>query len=231
MAHYIAVNQDKKFIAFYSPKCGQTTLTDWFIASLELGELVEHAILAHYMITPADVARYPTYRKVFFIRDPFHRLVSFYCGIVVRETPLWCFADDEGKYRLEGKTFAELVEALAVLAEQARRFQHHLQPQIGGVEDVEFDDVVPIEQYSTRIGRLNQKLSIDCEPRRLNVTQYTDNESEKVYDRHPEEIAISGPPRYEYFYSRELIDVVRDLYREDIDFYEAHSGPTMSSRR
>lgn len=224
MAHYRTINHDKKFIAFFSPKCGSTTVKDWFIASLGLDEPIEHAALTRYMIPACDVEKFPGYRKIFFIRNPFQRLVSFYCAFVVRDTRLWCFADDAGQKRLEGKTFAGLVRTLAELARQGRSFQHHLQPQLKGVEGIEFDDVVPIESFDSEIGALNRELGIDYAPRRLNATGYGRGEAGYVYDLRPEEIERLGAPSSELFYNEELVDIVSRLFRDDIKYYELHSG-------
>ncbi len=226
MAHYRTINHDKEFIAFFSPKCGSTTIRDWFFTSLELSEPFEYVTVTRYLIQASDVEKYPSYRKIFFIRNPFQRLVSFYCDFVVGGTRLWCFADDEGQSRLEGRTFAELVKTLAELARQGKPFQHHLQSQLKGVEGIEFDTVVPIERFDVEIRVLNRELDIDYEPRRLNATRYGKGESGYVYDLKPQEIAQLGAPSREIFYNEELVDIVSTLFRDDIKYYELHSsGP------
>jgi hypothetical protein len=50
------VQNDKKFVACFSPKCGCTTLRDWFIASLESPEPIQHAALSAYMLAPDELA-------------------------------------------------------------------------------------------------------------------------------------------------------------------------------
>ncbi len=224
MAHYRTINHAKKFIAFFSPKCGSTTVKEWFIDSLEHDGPMEHAALTQYMIPACDVENYPNYRKIFFIRNPFQRLVSFYCGFVVRETPLWCFADDEGHNRLEGKTFAEMVSILAALAHRGKAFQHHLQPQLQGIEGVQFDSVLPIESFDTEIGALSRQLGINYDPKRLNATRYQKEGTDYSYDRAPDEIKQQGIPGSEFFYNEALLDTVSSLFREDIKYYELHAS-------
>jgi hypothetical protein len=134
MAHYFVVNNDKNFIAIFSPKCGCTTVKDWFIASLGLNKPVNHSYVSRFMIPPSRLGEYPNHRKFFFIRDPYGRIVSFYCKFVIQETPLWCFIDQQGKHRLEGRTFTEFVEAMALLSTRGELLQHHLRPQLEGAQ-------------------------------------------------------------------------------------------------
>ena len=219
MAHYRLVQHDKKFIACLSPKCGSTTLRDWFIASLEPPEPLPYAALTPHMLAPDELARYPHYRKIFFIRDPFRRLVSFYCGWVVREDPLWCFADAEGRERLEGVSFRGFIHTLAALHARGAAFQHHLEPQVKDVEGIVFDHVIPIERLDDEIRRLNRELGIRYEPQHRNATPYTTGTIDSVFDLPPSEIAARGIPASESFYNRALIEIVSRLYREDIEFY------------
>jgi len=224
VAHYRFIHHDKKFIACISPKCGSTTLKDWFIASLESPEPLQHAALATYMLAPGELARYPHYRKIFFIRDPFRRLVSFYCGWVVREVPLWCFADADGRERLEGVSFWGFIHTLAALHARGAAFQHHLEPQLKDVEGVVFDHVIRIEHLDDEIRRLDRELGIRYEPQHRNATPYSSDTIDSVFDLPPSEIAARGIPASECFYNQALIEIVSRLYREDIGFYRRSSG-------
>ena len=224
MAYYITIHHEKKFIAFFSPKCGCTTLKDWFIASLELDQPLGHRELLHYMIAPGEVKKFPDYKKIFFIRNPFYRLVSFYCGFVIPEVPLWCFADGDGQYRLEGKTFAELVNTLEVLRLKGLPLQHHLEPQLQGVEGDDVDQVIAIEHLDAEIGRLNRELRIVFQPRCLNATRYSKTKTGFVFDLSPAEIARSGIPQFKWFYNPQLIEIVWRVYANDLKYYELHCG-------
>ncbi len=224
MAYYRTINHDKQFIAFFSPKCGSTTVKEWFIASLELAEPIDHAQFGRYMIPVGEAEQWAGYRKIFFIRNPFHRLVSFYCGFVVPASPLWCFADDDGRRRLEGRTFSEMVKTLAELRAEGKPFQHHLQPQLQGVRDIEIDTIVRIEDFDREIGAFNQEFGIDYAPKRLNATRYQKGGSGNAYNLTPEEIKQRDTPEAGRFYNEELIDIVADLFREDIKYYERHTS-------
>jgi hypothetical protein len=224
VAHYRFVQHDKKFIACLSPKCGSTTLRDWFIASLESPEPLRYSALTTYMLAPDELAQYPHYRKIFFIRDPFRRLVSFYCGWVVREDPLWCFADAEGRERLEGVSFCGLIHTLAALHARGAAFQHHLEPQVKDVEGIVFDHVIPIERLDDEIRRLNRELGIQYEPQHRNATPYTTGTIDSVFDLPPSEIAARGIPPSDSFYNRGLIEIVSRFYGEDIEFYRRSSS-------
>ena len=222
MAFYARIHHDKRFVAVFSPKCGCTTVKNWFKSALDVDGPTERYITLRHGIPVGDAGKYRSYRRIFFIRNPFLRLVSFYAGFVIRETPQWCFADDAGRHRLEGRTFAQLVDTLALLHRDSEPFQHHLQPQLGGVETLEFDTVIPIESFDTEIGPLSEELGIAYEPRRLNATPYDKNASRFAYHRPPQEMACAGVPEAAWFYNGELADIVSSLYRGDIEYYDRH---------
>jgi hypothetical protein len=218
MAHYFVVNNDKNFVAIFSPKCGCTTVKDWFIASLGPSRPVDPSI-GGFMIPPSRLSEYPSHRKIFFIRDPYTRVLSFYCKFVIQEQPLWCFVDQQGKHRLEGRSFTEFVESMALLSTRGELLQHHLRPQLEGTEDVKFDYVIPIESFDNSVSTLNDELGISYEPKCCNATDYGSRRWEGAYDRKPEELAKYGIPAKTSFFNDRIIETIYQLYRNDIEFY------------
>jgi hypothetical protein len=223
MAFYFHVNNDKAFIAIFSPRCGCTTLKNWFVSSLDQPETDEHTLLKRTWIPHSRLGEFPDHRKLFFIRDPYSRVVSFYCKFVVGKAPEWCFADDLRKYRLEGKTFAEFVQILALLSARGDLLQHHLIPQLEGTQGVSFDEVIPVESLDDLIGALNDELRVSWDPRRLNATNYGPRTWEGAYGRGPKELLEQGLPSKSSFYNDEIIETISSIYREDIEFYRRHN--------
>ena len=64
---------------------------------------------------------------------------------MVRNDSGWCFADDEEKCGLWGKSFSQFLAILEDLAEQGLAFQHHLKPQMRNVGGAAFDLVIAVE--------------------------------------------------------------------------------------
>lgn len=175
------------------------------------------------MIPPSRLGEYPNHRKIFFIRDPYARVVSFYCRFVIQEELLWCFVDQQGKHRLEGRTFTEFVEAMALLSTRGELLQHHLRPQLEGTKDVSFDTVIPIESFDNSISTLNDELGISYEPKHFNATDYSSRRWEGAYDQKPEELAKYGIPAKTSFYNDGIIETIHHIYRADIEFYWRHN--------
>ena len=220
MASYFSINHYKQLIAVYSKKCGCTTIKNWFVHTLNIKD---SAISAHDHMIPLElVSAYPHYRKVFFIRNPFRRLVSFFCHWVVRNNMNHCYADAQQHFQLKDTSFREFINILCYLRSQKLRFQHHLEPQCEGLDEISFDDVVTLETFDSDIETLNKVLEIDYVPKRLNVTPYNTFLKEDVSERHPEWFRRVGVPSCEFFYNEKLINLVCGIFEQDVAFYFKH---------
>ena len=196
-------------------------LRDWFKHSFAEHEIRDRWRIEKHLIQPGEIDNYPDYSKILFIRDPFRRLVSFYCQWVVGDDRLWCFADDEKNHSLHGKSFSEFLGILEDLADRGLAFQHHLEPQMNNVGDVQFDLVIAVEQLKAQLTKVNEELGIEHQVTMFNATPYDETLTTFAYDASPESLARKGIPRYQYFYSPDLAGKVERLYREDLDCYRA----------
>ena len=220
MPLHITINHYKRFIAVFSPKCGSTTLRNWFEHTLDSED---PAINAHDHMIPLElVSAYPHYRKVFFIRNPFRRLVSFFCYWVIRNNTDWCYADAQQHFQLQNTSFREFVHILWYLWSKKLRFQHHLESQCQGLEEISFDCVVTLETFDSKIESLNKVLEVDYVPQRMKVTPYNTLIKEDVSERHPAWFRRVGIPSCEFFYNEELINLVCGLFEQDVAFYFKH---------
>lgn len=219
MAFYQLVHHDKKFIALFSPKCACTTLKWWFAASLEPQRIEDEQELNVHRLSVPAIADYPHYWKLFFVRSPYDRLVSFYASFIVDYVELWGFADADKKVGLEGKTFSQFVRILDELVREGTRLQHHLEPQLHGLDSVAVDRVVRVDDLDRELPEISRELGFDYTPEHRNANRYQGDITEPVADRRPAWFRSRGLPHYRHFYTDELREIVANLYLEDLACY------------
>ena len=163
---------------------------------------------------------YDDYFIFLVLRDPRRRLVSFYYAWVVLYPPLWCFADEEKEFSLENYTFQEFLVLLLELFSQNIQLQHHLFPQTADLSDVEFDEVIKLEELNEKISAINHRLAIDYPLRSLNTLAHSNTFREEAYHLKPSH--LRNEPVYDYasFYNQQLDEIVSEIYREDLTLYE-----------
>lgn len=229
MTFYRLKNDRVGFVACFSPKCGCTTLKNWFVHSLQTEKTPalpgkktgERELIEERTISVDEIDTHDDYLRILFIRDPFRRLVSFYCNYVVRDNRLWCFADDNKEHSLHGKSFSSFIQTLRALAAQGVPFQHHLQPQVQDVRQIAFDFVIPVEDLDAQLFALNARLGIDYDVPRLHATPYDEKIDRYVYDIDPGKLSNEGVPGHRYFFNQHLVDVVKEIYLPDQAYYRA----------
>ena len=231
MAFYRGVNHQRKFIVFFSPKCGCTTLKAWFrtITPSSLPEdnrNIPEPYRSNWL-NPKQVHDdfFDSYRKILFVRNPFHRLVSFYNLFIVQSRPQytgWRFADEARTVDLEDCSFAEfLSHALAIHEDTGQELQHHLIPQSFSTENIAFDRVLGVDDMNAALQRLSAWLRIEADTElNLNRSQYDHDLKMVAYDHKPRTLRKTGVPEYGYFYNEALKDVVRKIYTDDFAIFE-----------
>ena len=221
MAFYCLRNDSRRFIACVDAKCGSTTVRDWFVHTFEGPP--DWSLVEKNMVPAATIGDYEDYRRIFFIRDPLRRLVSFYTQFVVVDPREWCFADDGGEVGLHDRTFAEFLQILALLTRADVRLQHHLQPQTRVLGRMPLDDVVPLRELDERMVAINRELGVAYTPRRLNARAYGRESYPRAYALRPHELRDHGPVTPESFFDDELAALSRSIYAADVEFYETHA--------
>ena len=180
----IYINKHKQFLLFWSPKSACTTLTEWFIASLDLKEDSEKTdittvrVSGKYYCRFRDIQRLKHYKKIIFIRNPFTRIVSafvqkFIIGYEGKKLDsldkLEFFAREVAQdiYRYkgidykdyDGFTFIDFIDYIErKMSEKNNTLNHHWSPQTG--ESVTFDYVCKVEEISKDIDKLNKIFNI-----------------------------------------------------------------------
>jgi len=176
-------------------------------------------------VSPETARDHPDYFKVFFVRDPLRRLVSFYAHWVVRKPGYWGFADHHRRFGLEQKSFRRFLYALEHLHRNRLRFQHHLESQLDqSTSGIDFDRVVLVEQLRPSLLELNQQLGFDYLPPHQNRNRYDVRSAEPAADRSPQWLRENTVPETRWFFDEELLELATHLYAADIAFYRRHGG-------
>ncbi len=226
MVHYRAINHQREFIAYFTPKCGSTTIKDWVLQTFPASQ--RDKPFHQYLVTPEEAPEY-NYQRYLFIRNPLDRLVSFYIQFVVGPDSDWCFLDDKAEITLAEFTFSEFIVALKDHVTQGRQAQHHLKPQARGIQGVTFDQVIPIEDFRTTIGALNVRHGVaGYQMAQLNRTTYNTNDVGQSFDRKPIELDAKHPPLKASFWNDDLRAIAESIYAEDVRLYRS-TGRQVSS--
>lgn len=232
MAFYRAAHHQKRFIAFFSPKCGCSTIKTWF-KGIELPPLPneQQNIPAEYRKdwVGRDQIYDPffiDYKKFIFVRDPYHRLVSFYNLFVVhyKNNPgnLWHHVDSKKIIDLKGCTFEQFMELLlSVYKDPNMELQHHLEHQAKDTEKVDFDYILKVDKLNTELRQISEDLELNAVvPPAVNVSDYNYNLTAVAYNKSPASLRLTGTPYYPYFYNDRLREIVELVYASDIQLYK-----------
>ena len=225
--YYSLINHPYKFIFFWNAKCGCSTLKKIFYEITEgdfysgdnihgfIGYLNSHK----YFVPKENLENYSHYKKIIVVRDPWSRLVSFYTNktlLVKKESNI----DIYGIFDSKNYSFNELVHIMFTMKPEL--FQHHLELQAYGIEDIEFDHVILLSEMSQKLPLILQSLGIDIGRLRSlstssNSTSYDSSFTEKVMHLKPEEFNnFNRLPSYHCFYNETLINMVAKIYERDI---------------
>jgi hypothetical protein len=228
MAYYRHINHELKLIVVFSPKCACQTIGWWFLNSLPTREQRHWRMLMRHRVNLEQFPDYPDYLKVFFIRDPLRRLVSFYAQWVIRNQELWCFADEAHRFGLANRSFRRFIFVLEHLSDNGMKLQHHLQPQLDGVPPEGFDRIILVERLDEGLSELNRELGIDADYSRLNSQRYSSRLQLPAADRSPAWFRKHGIPSAEWFFSGELLGICEEIYAQDFAFYRGSGGELLS---
>jgi len=234
MGYHPLINHEYKFIIFWNAKCGCSTLKDHFLY-ITYGTPSPHPIDEVNKIGGAMLrecpkselyTKYADYVKIIVVRNPWKRLVSYYtskiCHIVKEN---YGPSDEHSYYRLNKikvgtPSFKELILKLNQLDKY--RFEHHLELQTENIEDIDFNYIINISQINNDLKKVFRELNIRNIPDTskkwpLDITPYSRNLNEYVYNYKPADFNVYNVPSYKYFYNDELKDTIANIYREDIE--------------
>ena len=225
MAHYFMINQDKRFVAIASPKCGSTAVRSWFLQTVGADRAPLSAITT-YMVDGESLPALRGYERILFVRDPLRRLVGFYWNWVVRDSTKWCFLDDRRKHSLEGATFRDLIEAIDRACRHRLVLQHHLLAQVAGLPtDRPPDHLALVERLDAELAALNRRFGLTgYDAAQPHGRPMDSTLAEPVMDRRPDEFDPRRAPPFERFYDADLAATARRCFAEDVALHASIPG-------
>lgn len=174
------------------------------------------------MISADEVRAASDFTRVWFVRDPMRRLVSFYYQFVAYRSVHWCFADHDEQVRLEGATFASFLHSLHDLWVRGEPLQHHLKPQTREFNTATFDRIIKIEELDERANELMALLDIDIPPGHENRRHHHQGAYHSGAEHlAPDELTRMPVLDYESFWSNELRAMAREAYADDCRLYDS----------
>lgn len=237
MGYYTLVSHKHKFIFFWNAKCGCSAIKRLFL-EIERDEVYEgpktihdppnvHAYLGYlnshsYFLPKEDLEKYSDYKKILIVRDPWSRVVSYYCDKIVIKREEMALDKTFGLISLSSTNFMDFVRLLYLV--NPIHFQHHLEEQGEGLEDVEFDHVVELKDMNDALNPILEELGVTHHLRTLerfgNLTPYKDGHglAHKSYvgDVKPQCLNPHKLPKKENFYSKDSWKMVEEIYEKDL---------------
>ncbi len=232
----VLISHKHRFMLFTTAKCGSGTAKEWFLHALNLlsdqhisaGRVDEHLGMSihdyvrnhktQFCATEQEllhVAR--NYSKIIVVRNPWKRVVSFYCDkILIRENWLPALNLSTKESYTKDITFRECVKYIEQIPDRA--LEGHLRPQNYARENIDFDFVVKIEKFGVEMAQVAKALQlpqpfVHIHRNRTPYDEYLTTAHSS--DMKPRDIVCTPP--YQYFYDQELHDIVRAKYWQDIE--------------
>jgi hypothetical protein len=237
------INEEKKFIIFWMPRCGCTSTMYWFFGTLGLHESLNNLYPELGIDMGAKVHRYagevwepkywgnrstsdildkltgPAYYKVAIIRNPFSRLVSAYFGLMNNRELYKAIIPDSHK----NDSFAQFIEFLSDF--NFYDCDIHLRYQTSSVcwdEACNLDSIIDMEQLEAGLKGISDKFDLDVQTKKLWASnKFIPAEGDCFADLSFEDLNITikgkGRPYYKSFYTAELKEKAYQLLCVDID--------------
>ena len=243
----LLVNHQHKFIYCAIPKNASSSLMKSIVALENTSKTKEisnssrdtirkyvemNYALSTYTYKDAERIAGNNYFKFVVVRNPWARLVSTYLNLFVRLHEHGNLNDlviSSVKY-IRGKkpidknsiniSFQEFVQY--VCHEKDEHLDQHCIPQYLFLGDIEFDFVARMENLIEDLNYIQNKLEISLELPKLNVTKYASSSMDKndASILYPDKLRnLNKLPNYQAFYNLELIEMVGQRYKKDIEMF------------
>lgn len=198
---------EKKFIFFHIPKTGGSSFIYGNRAVLGIdyskpaphkdnwhSDGVSHSLYIQCKEKYCDP--HPDYFKFAFVRNPWSRVFSYYCGCIVRHPKTYGNIPTPDKFVYHMKKDFEVCD---------KRTMHACKPQIEWIYDsngkIALDYIARFENYEQEFFYLMEKLKIDN------------------YEYSHVNTSASVNLDYHDFYNQELIDLVAKKHKKDIELF------------
>jgi hypothetical protein len=189
-----------------------------------------HRILkinSHPYFVPRDevLEKYQEYRKLIVTRNPYERVVSYYCNkIINRQSNLVLAGKMTNKNcQLHFHDFCQL------LKKQRTKFalEHHAKPQYYNLDNIHFDWIVDLKQLNNLLPHIHAELGIEkdypflklmgekASKKKYNPTKYDLSFTKNVSLVKPKK--FKNIPHYIHFFDDASRKVILNIYQDDFD--------------
>lgn len=188
--------------------------------------------LASYSYSKAKQFLSSDYFKFVIVRNPWEKLVSTYANFFVALLPngepsdfskrLTCQFHGAENYEMhkDSMSFRQFIIDY-ILPTKDEDLNLHCTPQNLFLGDVKYDFIGKQETLNTDLKYIKEKLNLPLELPKLNRTKYDSGSgySQNFADFSPQDLRKlpHGLPKYQQFYTPELIEIVRQRYQKDIE--------------
>lgn len=190
--------------------------------------------LASYPYSEAKQFLNSDYFKFVIVRNPWEKLVSTYANFFVtllpngeptdfskRLTRLFHGAENYEPHK-DSITFRQFLVDY-ILPTKDEDLNLHCTPQSLFLGSIQYDFIGKQETLNSDLNYIKEKLELPLELPKLNRTKYdsTSSCSQIFADFSSQDLRKlpHGLPKYQQFYTPELIDLVRQRYKEDIEIF------------
>jgi len=246
--YYSLINHKYKFVCFWNAKCGCTAVKGWFLSTLGILDKLKYLLnvvrrgrflqfLKHGYVVQIhnffgyDKGRfsikrdeldkkYDNYYKFIVVRNPWRRLVSYYADkIVIQKSLDVCVVNTKTREKATNLTFRQLIKLIEKTSDNF--LEAHIQPQALGIEYIDFDYIVKVENINTDMQKVCDDLKLPFKGiKNPNPIKYIEPlDKVTVCDLLPESFDIHRIPTYEVFYDEELKKIAANKYKKDIKHF------------
>jgi tetratricopeptide (TPR) repeat protein len=239
------INDEKKFVMFWMPRCGYTTSVDWFFGTLGLHDEIDtlypeldllfrvhryawevwprkyYGEQQYQQILESIVGKItdPDYYKFVIVRNPYSRIVSLFRGLMANPELFNILVPAKN----EKISFAQFIDSLFTMNLYFCDF--HLRYQTANIcwgSGIKLDDIIELEQLSQGLDNLNRKFELNVPIRKLNDSKKFPRTGGACFAEHPFDdlkklYESEGLPHYKSFYTPELKEKVYTLFKPDFE--------------
>jgi tetratricopeptide (TPR) repeat protein len=170
------------------------------------------------------------YFKFVFVRNPWNRLVSAYLNKFMQTSPKpFTLEVIQSVYERQNLTpdyersitFKQFINYLVVTEDEL--LNGHWKPQYLFLGNNKFDFIGKFETLTQDFQYIKQKLNLELDLEWANKTEKTENINvlENYADYYPDSLRqLKQMPNYKSFYTPDLVELVRERYRNDVEMFD-----------